>query len=206
MSDTLSIQLGKIGLLFAQSDDRWSHDWFFHDADDKKLSKLLTSKEGTPAEDWPPSPPMQDVSQHELEAGDAILGVGMAGKSHWSASYSIEANGDSHLIKSDLACLQKQIASRDDSDVPSSCQFGSTYELGEDWKVDSFEETKIVLCAADSNDSKNKIVIQAFTTEGRATRFKVLDRVIAVEPIQVSDSPVLATRWGFEVSLTEVSD
>ncbi|MFK7768423.1 MAG: hypothetical protein AB8B55_14475 [Mariniblastus sp.] len=201
MSETLSIQHGKLGLLFAQSADRWSHDWFFHDANDQKLAKLLTSVEGTPEDEWPTCPPMQDVSQHELESGGAILGVGMAGKSHWSASYSIEANGDSHIIKSDLACLRKQIASGDDD----SLQFGSNYEMSEDWEVDSFDETKITLRPTDSSGSKTRIVIQAFTAEGRSTTFKMSERILTIEPNLISQSTVLATRWGFEVSLAEVS-
>ena len=202
MSETLTIELGKLGLSFSKSKvksfDRWSHNWFFQNASDHDSQPILTSTEGTPEDDWPACPPMQDVSRHELESGGAILGVGMAGKSHWSASYSIEAVGESHFIKSDLACLQKQIAPR----CGDSFQFGSTYELSSDWEVDSFEATKIVLHSA---GIEFNAIIKAFTSEGCSTTFKIANRVITIEPNQISPSPVLATRWGFEISLAEIS-
>jgi hypothetical protein len=64
---------------------------------------LLESNEGTPADNWPLSPPLQSLSIETLPDGRRVaLLVGMAGGSHWSAS--IEAvTGRAELIF-DVAC------------------------------------------------------------------------------------------------------
>jgi len=63
---------------------------------------LLESLEGTPADDWPPSPPLQSLHRERLPDGrTALLLVGAAGRSHWSAS--VEALAEPRLIF-DIAC------------------------------------------------------------------------------------------------------
>lgn len=37
-------------------------------------------------EDWPASPPVQEISRERIGDRDCLLGVGRAGKSHWSIS------------------------------------------------------------------------------------------------------------------------
>lgn len=68
-----------------------------------EVCPLLESIEGTPADNWPPSPPLQSLSIETLPDGRrAALLVGMAGGSHWSAS--VEAvTGRAELIF-DVAC------------------------------------------------------------------------------------------------------
>jgi hypothetical protein len=64
---------------------------------------VLESVEGSAAEGWPPSPPLQSLSIEQLGGQrKAALLVGMAGRSHWSASIEAVA-GDARLIV-DLAC------------------------------------------------------------------------------------------------------
>ncbi len=65
--------------------------------------RALESIEGTPADDWPPSPALQNLNQSDLPDGSrGVLLVGMAGKSHWSAAITADAaNG---LLKFDIAC------------------------------------------------------------------------------------------------------
>src|SRR5436190_4759521 len=51
------------------------------------IQPLLESIEGTTADDWPSSPPLQSLSVEKLPDGRPVaLLVGMAGGSHWSAS------------------------------------------------------------------------------------------------------------------------
>lgn len=64
---------------------------------------ILESMEGSPTDDWPPSPPLQNLSIEELAPGRrAALLVGMAGRSHWSAS--IEAVPGQAALVLDIAC------------------------------------------------------------------------------------------------------
>jgi hypothetical protein len=64
---------------------------------------LLESVEGTAADAWPASPPLQSLHVETLQDGRrAVLLVGMAGRGHWSAS--IEALRDSAVLLFDIAC------------------------------------------------------------------------------------------------------
>jgi hypothetical protein len=63
---------------------------------------VLESLEGTPDEAWPSSPPFQSATYEQKPEGPVILLVGMAGKSHWSAS--VELEGSDGQIRFDVAC------------------------------------------------------------------------------------------------------
>jgi len=64
---------------------------------------ILESVEGSNVDDWPPSPPLQQLSVEEPrpEMQVALL-VGMAGKSHWSMS--VEPVSDRAALVFDVAC------------------------------------------------------------------------------------------------------
>jgi len=64
---------------------------------------LLESIEGAPTDDWPTSPPLQNLSIEELTPGRCVaLLVGMAARNHWSAS--IEPVAGQAAIDCDIAC------------------------------------------------------------------------------------------------------
>lgn len=64
---------------------------------------LLESLEGTSADDWPASPPLQSLHREALaDSRTALLLVGSAGRSHWSAS--VEASASEPGLLFDLAC------------------------------------------------------------------------------------------------------
>ncbi|HEY2416097.1 MAG TPA: hypothetical protein VGI40_27895 [Pirellulaceae bacterium] len=64
---------------------------------------LLESIEGATSNTWPPSPPLQSLTFQTLPNGvSAALLVGMAGRSHWSAS--IEAVPNTADLIFDVAC------------------------------------------------------------------------------------------------------
>lgn len=67
---------------------------------------LLRSIEGDDSELWPPSPPLQQLSVEERADGDVALLVGMAGKSHWSASIAVERAA--RRIVYDVACRVRE--------------------------------------------------------------------------------------------------
>lgn len=188
-----------IHLTFDKVGDRWSHQW--HCNVDDVSQTILSSVEGTADQNWPPSAPLQEVSHHTLESGDAILCVGMAGKCHWSASYSIESDilesdfvesstfGNANAIKADLACLQKE----DSTDAA----FGSTY------LIDS--NCELVTCSSDRvelrTECRKSVVIEAMKSNDLTSAFELVDRTLLIKPLLISKSPTVATRWGFQIKV-----
>lgn len=71
---------------------RWRHDRFQQllllDASDPD-SVVCRSIEGTPQEDWPASPAIQQISTEAIDGIPTVLGVGCSGTSHHS--YSVQA-------------------------------------------------------------------------------------------------------------------
>lgn len=64
---------------------------------------FFESMEGAAMDDWPASPPLQSHMFHKLPTGQsAALLVGMAGRSHWSAS--VETSPNSAKLVFDIAC------------------------------------------------------------------------------------------------------
>src|SRR5262245_6823580 len=77
---------------FVRSGDRISHVIEVSSASGKTVS-MLQSVEGLATEHFPPSPPLQNLSIEIMTGGRrAALLVGMAGRSHWSASIEPAAN------------------------------------------------------------------------------------------------------------------
>ena len=61
---------------------------------------VLQSIEGTATEDFPSSPPIQQLHTQDINGAPVMLGVGMAGRGHWSASISLQdENGTSLLFQ-----------------------------------------------------------------------------------------------------------
>lgn len=104
-------------LNFTRRGDRLSHA-ILHQDGDGNTHAILQSVEGTSAEDWPASSALQNLSVEELTPGQPVaLLVGMAGKSHWSASVERLHEGNGWLW--DMACR-----------VSAFPQFlGSTYQV-----------------------------------------------------------------------------
>ena len=69
----------------------------------QRSASVLQSVEGDAQEPWPASPPLQSVSLEKLADGrQAALLVGMAGRSHWSAS--VETMPQQAALVFDVAC------------------------------------------------------------------------------------------------------
>ena len=96
-------------LSFERRNDRYGHR--VETLHDGRVSTWLASIEGEPDDDWPPSPPLQQLSIETLPDGvTAALLVGMAGKSHWSLS----AHGDPQQggFWFDAACRVRHVPQR----------------------------------------------------------------------------------------------
>lgn len=107
-----SAKAGPIEIAFVRRADRYAHQVQVDG------SAWLESIEGTEADRWPASPPLQELASHPQPAGgDALLLVGMAGRSHWSLSVTVVAEPD--RLRFDVACRA--------SEPP--VWLGSTYRL-----------------------------------------------------------------------------
>jgi hypothetical protein len=95
------LEAGKLRVRFVWYGDRYAHEVSVRSGD--AWLPALVSVEGSPAHDWPASPPFQSLHIEQRDDGRTLaLLVGMAGKSHWSAS--IEIDPPSACVLFDVAC------------------------------------------------------------------------------------------------------
>jgi hypothetical protein len=88
----------------------------FHWQRDRFIQQLFVdsveagnSIEGDAEDAWPSSPPLQQLSLEDINGSRVILGVGAAGRGHWSISVEIDQQNDgAGAIKFELACRSKQ--------------------------------------------------------------------------------------------------
>ncbi|MFN5756567.1 MAG: hypothetical protein ACK48S_06655 [Planctomycetia bacterium] len=77
----LTLAIGPVTVAFSWAHDRWSHRVTLRDG------RTWQSIEGPPADGdprWPASPVIVELSRLQTPRGDAVLGVGLAGRSHFS--------------------------------------------------------------------------------------------------------------------------
>src|SRR5262245_7365890 len=92
----------RLRVQFVWNGDRYGHVISLVESNGE-IQPMLESIEGTSADDWPASPPLQSLSIETVPNGRrAALLVGMAGGSHWSAS--VEATVGRAELTFDLAC------------------------------------------------------------------------------------------------------
>lgn len=86
---------------FHWTGDRYAHTvWACHG---QQAVPVLNSVEGAGDETWPPSPPIQQVNCSGRDGQTtAVLGMGMAGRSHWSIS--VESCQQPLALEFDVAC------------------------------------------------------------------------------------------------------
>jgi hypothetical protein len=98
---TYLLSLGALRIRLSFESDRYAHS--IELADGERWITMLRTREGSPDEAWPASPPFQSV---HLDISDpdkhVALLVGMAGRSHWSAS--VELDGTASRATFDVAC------------------------------------------------------------------------------------------------------
>jgi hypothetical protein len=90
---------------FTRRGDRLAH--VISKVVDGQMWPLLSSIEGTPSDEWPPSPPLQEMHFESREGVELALPVGMAGKSHWSIS--IELCAATGRLTFDVACRVRTV-------------------------------------------------------------------------------------------------
>jgi len=102
-------QDGRLQAEFVWQADRYAHRLLLDGV------PLATSIEGDASDPWPPSPPLQQLSLEVIRSGsDApaqpiVLGVGAAGRGHWSVSAGNDPDRPDALLF-DLACRRNEPA------------------------------------------------------------------------------------------------
>jgi hypothetical protein len=134
MSSEVVLSCGRLRIVFQRLSDRIRHRVEVFDAG--TWMPQLESVEATGSDEWPSSPPLQTLHVEERPDGPVALLVGMAGRSHWSAS--VAADKSRSRMTFDIACRT----------AAASQWLGSTYH----WLVESEnaarQETRIVPMAA----------------------------------------------------------
>lgn len=93
---TLQLDFRRVGDRFVQSIRRIGSD-----------GKYLAAWDGVQqpeAELWPASPPIQELSLETIDGRDVLLGVGRAGKCHWSVSIETVEIESAAAFRFDIAC------------------------------------------------------------------------------------------------------
>lgn len=95
---SLATRDGRTRIEFQWRDDRYVHRIMTDQIE------IARSVEGDASEIWPPSPPLQQLSLESIDNSPTILGVGSAGRSHWSLSVE-RTSSDQHgeCFRFDLA-------------------------------------------------------------------------------------------------------
>lgn len=112
------------------SEDRYATELQCHDG--QVFLPCWSSHEGTSEDAWPPSPPLQQLVAEDGGGAPVLLGVGMAGTSHWSLSYSLSS--DQQTLIMEAACRLTACP---------SLWLGSRFRLAPQWHLESQGEELI---------------------------------------------------------------
>jgi hypothetical protein len=119
--EPMKLDAGKLGCVeFHWSGDRYRHQWRFPGA--SQTQAQLCSVESTAEAIWPDSPPLQQVHLQSFDDGrEVIFGVGMSGRGHWSASFTMVPELKGWIVE--FACRSPLIPDR----------LGCVYQHSPDW-------------------------------------------------------------------------
>jgi hypothetical protein len=108
----LSISCGDIRVVFDRDEGRWAHRVELI-IDETRALPLFTSVEDSPSTGTLSSPPIQELQlQNGPDGTCAVLGVGMAGRNHWSlacgARHAEASHGAVKSIRWEVACRVRE--------------------------------------------------------------------------------------------------
>lgn len=121
--ECIELDGGVLGRLsFEWMGDRYQHRWHFGE----DSQRIIESVESDHSQHWPVSPPLQQVYRQTFDDGrDVMFGIGMAGRGHWSVSFTLVPDLKSWIVE--LAC-------RSSSEPQRLC---SSYLLKGNWQPES---------------------------------------------------------------------
>ena len=178
----ISLSAGALSVRYSKLRDRLSHTIGIV-VEDSFIS-LMESIEGSEAEPWPASPPMQQMVEECFtpSASPVLLGVGLSGNGHWSTA--IETQRAGHL-KFDIACKNSK----------SSTWFGSQYRL-------------LPTIQASIRPTSVEVLVETARIELTASigqlDYSDSERRIRVSPISEPNS-LQTHRWCYEINVIDVA-
>jgi hypothetical protein len=131
--DCTQLDGGELGrVAFHWTGDRYQHLWIFG----QEETQLLESIESDHSVPWPDSPPLQQVYRQSFGDGrDVMFGIGMAGRGHWSVSFTLVPDLRSWIVE--MACC---------SPIPPEL-LASSYRLQSDqWQIEYGQDEVIQAC------------------------------------------------------------
>ena len=119
--EPMQLDAGRLGRVeFHWTGDRYRHQWCFSAGDEP--AAVLSSIESTADAIWPVSPPLQQVHLQSFDDGrEVIFGVGMSGRGHWSASFTMVPELHGWIVE--FACRSPLMPER----------LGCLYQLSDGW-------------------------------------------------------------------------
>jgi len=174
-------------VVFVWDVDRYAHR--IEILDGGHSCDCLTSVEGDGDSPWPPSPPLQQMSVEEPSPGHRVAFLlGMAGKSHWSAS--VECDAASSSLVFDIACRVQQAPQR----------LGSQYRAVLPVLTHTHDQATVSVRAALA-----RLTVEPLTGQPAvALVASAAGLVLAVESARI---PSVATiRWKYRIALPSLAD
>jgi hypothetical protein len=189
----------ELEIIFDWVIDRWMHRIVFVGGGQPQT--IMQTIEGDQQSIWPPSPPLQDASQHDLASGPAVLAVGMAGTSHWSASFSVEgfdqessmnsASNHGNLL-ADLACLCKGQPPTSAGHLVSSYQLEPGVEVVGDNRESENQEFEVRV-------GNHRLKLLPLNGGGWTSNFRLEGDRLSISPTAVNGVAGKPTRWGYRM-------
>lgn len=96
-SETI-LEADGLRVVFFRRGDRYAQRVESFDDATQQWQPALESLEGEPGDEWPPSPPFQQLHVERRTSGPVVLLIGMAGKTHWSAAVEVAADRKSIIF------------------------------------------------------------------------------------------------------------
>lgn len=174
------VDAGRVRAVFERHGDRWSHTIEFT-SDNREPLVIMKAIEGTPEEEWPASPAIQELHcQTQSDGTVAAMGVGMAGRSHWSLSCRAlftDKQRTVGVLHFDMACRVKERFQR----------LGSSYRI---------------LPEATAHEFKNGLHYRAQLAEwmiaGNAECIRDANQTVHIDVLGITDDAAPRTvSWGY---------
>ncbi len=166
-------RLGKVE--FQWAGDRYQHTWSFPGAGE---AAQLVSIESTADAIWPISPPLQQVHLQSFDDGrEVVFGLGMSGRGHWSASFTMVPEIKGWIVE--FACRSPLLPER----------LGCVYQRGSDWT----EQDNLWHCrAGDAHYTLEAIAPSTLTS--------IRDE-LALHPSSLPNSTPATTQWAYRLKV-----
>jgi hypothetical protein len=178
------LEAGRWHVAFVRHGDRFGHEISWRCADGV-LHVLGTSLEGAGDEDWPASPPLQELHFERRSADLSVaLLVGMAGSSHWSLV--VEAHAARECLVFEAACRVHG--------TPGL--LGSRYRLGAG-QVTGVPECESALRVVDQGEAWRVSSETLGEAERSPLAFDEATRCLQLAPAPATVNRALTFRWRY---------